>query len=86
MLKRLWLWLLAALMATCSLGLAQQPTPTCEERLATAEKLILILRDERDRAQQQMGQAWSLAERYERAQKLQSKAGEVPKTEGEPAK
>lgn len=75
-LRRLCLWLTAALMTLASLGLAQQPTPTCEERLATAEKLILIVRSERDRAQEFWGQAVSMAERLEKAQKMPSKAPE----------
>ena len=72
--------LLVFLLWGMSSAVAQQPTPACEDRLQAAEKLILLLRDERDRAQQQMGQAWALAERLEKAQKLQSKAPEEDKT------
>lgn len=74
MLRRLRYWLSAALMAIASLGLAQQPT--CEDRLALAEKQLLVLRDERDRAQQNVANLWVQAEKLERAQRLQSKAAE----------
>ena len=54
----------------------QQP-PSCEDRLANAEHLILVLRNERDRAQEILGQALAQNAKLAQSQK-QAKVEEKP--------
>jgi hypothetical protein len=60
-------WMVTWVTLATVLVQAQQPPLSCDDKLALLEKQLLVVRDDRERWQQQLAAVWVRAEKAEAA-------------------